>query len=97
MPSQVPLASSSWTRHNRRACRTWPGASALSYLFFLPSVLSPSFQFILTILTIRALIFRVGRGERIRTSDPLRPRQVRYQAALRPDCVDGAAEESQKS
>src|SRR5262252_3558638 len=26
-----------------------------------------------------------GRGERIRTSDPLRPRQVRYQAALRPD------------
>ena len=28
---------------------------------------------------------RTGRGERIRTSDPLRPRQVRYQAALRPD------------
>ena len=27
------------------------------------------------------------RGERIRTSDPLRPRQVRYQAALRPDKV----------
>ena len=27
-----------------------------------------------------------GRGERIRTSDPLLPRQVRYQAALRPDC-----------
>jgi hypothetical protein len=26
-----------------------------------------------------------GRGDRIRTSDPLRPRQVRYQAALRPD------------
>jgi hypothetical protein len=26
----------------------------------------------------------VGRGEKIRTSDPLRPRQVRYQAALRP-------------
>ena len=26
-----------------------------------------------------------GRGERIRTSDPLCPRQVRYQAALRPD------------
>src|SRR6185312_16645468 len=26
----------------------------------------------------------IGRGERIRTSDPLRPRQVRYQAALRP-------------
>ncbi len=25
-----------------------------------------------------------GRGERIRTSGPLRPRQVRYQAALRP-------------
>ena len=27
---------------------------------------------------------RDGRGEKIRTSDPLRPRQVRYQAALRP-------------
>ena len=26
-----------------------------------------------------------GRGERIRTSDPLCPRQVRYQTALRPD------------
>ncbi len=30
-----------------------------------------------------------GRGERIRTSDPLRPRQVRYQAALRPDRKSG--------
>ena len=29
-----------------------------------------------------------GRGDWIRTSDPLRPRQVRYQAALRPDCSD---------
>ena len=26
-----------------------------------------------------------GRGGVIRTHDPLRPRQVRYQAALRPD------------
>ena len=26
-----------------------------------------------------------GRGERIRTSDPLNPIEVRYQAALRPD------------
>jgi hypothetical protein len=26
-----------------------------------------------------------GRGGRIRTGGPLRPRQVRYQAALRPD------------
>ena len=29
-----------------------------------------------------------GRGDRIRTCDPLRPRQVRYQAALRPDYTD---------
>ena len=29
--------------------------------------------------------WRAGRGERIRTSDPLLPRQVRYQAALRPE------------
>ena len=28
-----------------------------------------------------------GRGERIRTSDPLVPNQVRYQTALRPECV----------
>ena len=28
-----------------------------------------------------------GRGDWIRTSDPLRPRQVRYQAALRPDIL----------
>jgi len=26
-----------------------------------------------------------GRGEKIRTSDPLHPMQVRYQAALRPE------------
>ncbi len=30
---------------------------------------------------------RNGRGDWIRTSDPLRPRQVRYQAALRPDSL----------
>src|SRR5690242_2493588 len=30
----------------------------------------------------------VGRGGRIRTGGPLRPRQVRYQAALRPDFTD---------
>ena len=28
-----------------------------------------------------------GRGERIRTSDPLLPKQMRYQAALRPDGI----------
>ena len=28
---------------------------------------------------------RNGRGERIRTSDPLVPNQVRYQTALRPE------------
>ena len=31
------------------------------------------------------LIDFIGRGGEIRTHDPLRPRQVRYQAALRPD------------
>ncbi|GEM_PF-1135080 len=29
----------------------------------------------------------IGRGERIRTFDPLVPNQMRYQAALRPDPV----------
>ena len=29
-----------------------------------------------------------GRGERIRTFDPLHPMQVRYQAAPRPDCAN---------
>jgi hypothetical protein len=28
-----------------------------------------------------------GRGERIRTSDPLVPNQVRYQTALRPELL----------
>ena len=32
--------------------------------------------------------FEYGRGERIRTFDPLVPNQMRYQAALRPDfCI----------
>jgi hypothetical protein len=31
------------------------------------------------------LVNRIGRGERIRTFDPLVPNQMRYQAALRPD------------
>ncbi len=31
--------------------------------------------------------FEIGRGERIRTSDPLVPNQVRYQTALRPEHV----------
>ena len=33
------------------------------------------------------VIDKSGRGGGIRTRDPLRPRQVRYQAALRPDVV----------
>ena len=32
-----------------------------------------------------SMLDSLGRGERIRTSDPLHPMQVRYQAALRPD------------
>ena len=35
--------------------------------------------------TIMQGIERNGRGERIRTSDPLVPNQVRYQTALRPE------------
>ena len=31
------------------------------------------------------LLILNGRGERIRTSDPLVPNQVRYQTALRPE------------
>ncbi len=31
------------------------------------------------------LLWSCGRGEKIRTSDPLHPMQVRYQAALHPD------------
>ena len=34
-------------------------------------------------------IGKIGRSERIRTSDPLLPKQVRYQAALRSDRVGG--------
>ena len=31
------------------------------------------------------IVREIGRSERIRTSDPLLPKQVRYQAALRSD------------
>ena len=40
--------------------------------------------------TMRARL-KGGRGDWIRTSDPLLPKQMRYQAALRPDCVDDTA------
>ena len=33
----------------------------------------------------RGLFYFDGRGDRIRTYDPLVPNQMRYQAALRPD------------
>ena len=36
-------------------------------------------------MTHKALSF-AGRGGRIRTADPLLPKQMRYQAALHPDC-----------
>ena len=35
--------------------------------------------------SLKAFVLSVGRGERIRTFDPLVPNQMRYQAALRPD------------
>jgi hypothetical protein len=35
----------------------------------------------------RGLFYFYGRGDRIRTYDPLVPNQMRYQAALRPDRV----------
>src|SRR5215467_9538428 len=38
--------------------------------------------------TVRRIDPEGGRGGRIRTGGPLRPRQVRYQAALRPDSCD---------
>ena len=42
------------------------------------------------------LLVHYGRGERIRTSDPLCPRQVRYQAALRPDEAESTIMTRQK-
>ena len=38
------------------------------------------------------VILSIGRGEKIRTSDPLHPMQVRYQAAPRPDRMRMIAE-----
>jgi hypothetical protein len=38
------------------------------------------------------IIVSIGRGEKIRTSDPLHPMQVRYQAAPRPDRMRMIAE-----
>jgi hypothetical protein len=34
---------------------------------------------------LEVFVLSLGRGERIRTFDPLVPNQMRYQAALRPD------------
>jgi hypothetical protein len=53
------------------------------YLYALPSFIVLQS---IAVCAYRANALRVfGRGDWIRTSDPLRPRQVRYQAALRPD------------
>ncbi len=35
--------------------------------------------------SLEAFVLSCGRGERIRTFDPLVPNQMRYQAALHPD------------
>jgi hypothetical protein len=45
----------------------------------------------LRILVFTTFFEEFGRGDWIRTSGPLRPRQVRYQAALRPDSRDCTA------
>ena len=37
--------------------------------------------------SLKAFVLCNGRGERIRTFDPLVPNQMRYQAALRPDAT----------
>jgi hypothetical protein len=37
------------------------------------------------LLQLRQITVKNGRGERIRTFDPLVPNQMRYQAALHPD------------
>ena len=37
----------------------------------------------------------LGRGDWIRTSDPLLPKQMRYQTALLPDCAAGLAAKAQ--
>ncbi len=34
---------------------------------------------------------KTGRADRIRTCDPLLPKQMRYQAALQPDLIPGRA------
>lgn len=44
------------------------------------------------IVKIHYRLYFFGRGEKIRTSDPLHPMQVRYQAALRPDELQIIAE-----
>ncbi len=45
---------------------------------------TPTYRYPFNLIFQRAN-WKNGRGERIRTSDPLLPKQVRYQAALRPD------------
>ena len=40
---------------------------------------------------------RSGRADRIRTCDPLLPKQMRYQAALRPDRLPSGTAERRRS
>src|SRR5512140_3483908 len=77
---------STWGEGGRRRARTPPPRdsgrtgrvmAARSYRSPGPGTKNPAFG--------KRGCARVGRGERIRTSDPTVPNRVRYQAALRPE------------
>ena len=58
----------------------------LQVLEFVPLIVPLTSLRILMHLRIYSYLFDLfGRGERIRTSDHFHPKEVRYQAALRPD------------
>ena len=58
--------------------------SLFTYIFFISA--TPAYRYAFSLIFGRANE-KDGRGERIRTSDPLVPNQVRYQTALRPECT----------
>ena len=59
----------------------------LSNFYVDSASVSATYRYSFDMIAKKGSNLKNGRGERIRTSDPLVPNQVRYQTALRPECL----------
>ena len=81
------VATRRWARRwALRACRPAEPSSVRTYVS-VPIPSQPAKKWPLTEGESGHIVLIVGRGEKIRTSDPHTPSVVRYQAAPRPDRV----------